>query len=86
MIFLKEEDLIFIMALVSTTGRDQQMAIHLLLLHLYLHLQPSNGPIRAKHITKSSSVIGQYDLVSGVVTRESRIRPYVRHVHPIEIL
>ena len=46
-------------------GRDQQMAIHHLNLNLNnldnLNHQPSNGPIRAKHITQCSSVIGQYD-------------------------
>ena len=51
---------IFIMALVGTTGRDQQMAIHLLLLlsHSPPPSQPSNGPIRAEQMTLSSSVIG----------------------------
>ena len=50
--------------------------------HLHLnHHQPSNGPIRAKHITQCSSVIGQYDKVSGGVIRVSQIRPYLRHVH-----
>jgi hypothetical protein len=38
-------------------GRDQQMAIFLLHLHL-LH-KPSNGPIRAKQINPSSAVIGR---------------------------
>ena len=48
---------VFITALVGKTGRDQQMAIHHHLLNHHL-LQPSNGPIRAKQITQSSSVIG----------------------------
>ena len=49
--------------------------------HHHHHHQPSNGPIRAKHITQCSSVIGQYDKVSGGVIRVSQIRPYLRHVH-----
>ena len=51
--------ILFITALVGTTGRDQHMAIFLLLLLLLLHFQPSNGPIRAKQITPWSTVIGR---------------------------
>ena len=58
---------IFYHALVSTTGRDQHMAIHLLLLFL---LQPFNGPMRAKHIAQCSSVIGQYHSPSRVTSRD----------------
>jgi hypothetical protein len=46
-------DILFITALVGTTGHDQQVAIF-----LHHHHQPSNGPIRAKQITQISSVIG----------------------------
>ena len=47
----------FITALVGTTGRDQEIAIFLLL--LLLLLQTSNGPIRAKQIHRCSSLIGR---------------------------